>query len=85
MRRVADWSLLGMTAAAIADAFLEAVPDVVWNEDRLEALRGMLGAELKRVALLGSGERPGGRTTDRCRRTGGFIEGFGTFRRRTQS
>jgi AcrR family transcriptional regulator len=50
--RPAQWSTLGMAAAAIARTFLEPDPEVVWDERRLAWVRESLTAELDRVPMV---------------------------------
>ena len=40
--KAADWSLAGLTAASIADTFLEPDPDIDWTPERLAAVRKSL-------------------------------------------
>jgi AcrR family transcriptional regulator len=42
----ADWSLIGLNAACIANTFFEPDPGVAWNDDRLAALFKLLHADL---------------------------------------
>jgi AcrR family transcriptional regulator len=42
----ADWSLVGLTAASVAMAFLEPDPDVTWDDQRMASLYSLLETEL---------------------------------------
>jgi AcrR family transcriptional regulator len=48
----ADWSLIGMAAAAIATTFLEPDPDVEWDKQRLASLQDLLGMDLDRSTTV---------------------------------
>jgi AcrR family transcriptional regulator len=48
----ADWSTLGMAAAAIAGTYLEPDPDIVWDEQRLTSIRDSLTTGLNGIGLM---------------------------------
>jgi AcrR family transcriptional regulator len=50
--KAADWSTIGMAAAAIAGTFLEPDPGIVWNESRLTAMRAALATQLESAAMV---------------------------------
>jgi hypothetical protein len=49
--KAADWSTLGLAAAAIAGTFLEPDPEILWDDPRLTSVRAALAAQLQSAAM----------------------------------